>query len=802
MLKNLKYLLVFSLLIIGSFVFNFSRAEAADRYWVVGTDSWADYDNHWSASSGGATADGNLPTASDNCIFDTNSIAVDGAYSVSIGNGINATCNDFTMDGPGSGFNVTLSSPGFNSKSLTISGSMNLIGGSADITRTYDGTLTFNSTSGTKTITTNGVSLSSPIFDGVGGTWQIQDTFNVSGTLTLSNGSLDTNNQTINANILQSNGSAARTLSLGSSAVNACIDFGTSPSNFTFNAGTSIVTCTGGYDFNGGGKTFYDVVYTVNGENRPFRGANTFHDLTLNGDASPTTSMALYGNQTITADLGIDGNSDVHRILIESFDTSSNVGTPRTISAGTVSVSNADFQDIVGAGAADWDISASVGRAGDCQGNSGITFSTPVTRYWVGGAGNWSDTAMWSNTSGGGSGSSVPLCSDNVVFDVNSFDSTSQEVVADTGRLGKNVTFVGIINDPNIDLLSYTNSLYGSLTWDIGVTTTDEGSLSFKGRGSETIDLNGSTLGLYLTIDSFGGTYTLSDDLNVSHDFTFNSGTFDANGFDLLMPKFYSSTSNAKTLNMGSGTWEISGVDGFWDIGSASNLTLNAETSTIKVTDTSGSERIFYGDGETYYNFWSDAGISTGDLKIDGSNTFNDFKDTGTAAHNILFTNGTTQTVSTFNVSGTLGNLITLNSDNDGDTFALVKTGGGTISSDYLNIQHSVATPADTWYAGLNSTDNQANATAGSGWIFTVPPVVVEESSHSSSGSRSKARINVLSVPIITPLDPQLPSDCLVGDKFSSMTGQPCPLVVNVPPAATFVFLNNLSLGMPNPDVK
>jgi hypothetical protein len=52
----------------------------------------------------------------------------------------------------------------------------------------------------------------------------------------------------------------------------------------------------------------------------------------------------------------------------------------------------------------------------------------------------------------------------------------------------------------------------------------------------------------------------------------------------------------------------------------------------------------------------------------------------------------------------------------------LVKTGGGTISSDYLNIQHSVATPASTWYAGTHSTNNQGVSTAGSGWIFTDVP--------------------------------------------------------------------------------
>lgn len=43
---------------------------------------------------------------------------------------------------------------------------------------------------------------------------------------------------------------------------------------------------------------------------------------------------------------------------------------------------------------------------------------------------------------------------------------------------------------------------------------------------------------------------------------------------------------------------------------------------------------------------------------------------------------------------------------------------GGAVTTDYMNIQHSIATPANTWYAGSNSTDNQANETAGSGWIF------------------------------------------------------------------------------------
>jgi hypothetical protein len=103
-----------------------------------------------------------------------------------------------------------------------------------------------------------------------------------------------------------------------------------------------------------------------------------------------------------------------------------------------------------------------------------------------------------------------------------------------------------------------------------------------------------------------------------------------------------------------------------------------------------------------------------------GSNTFNDLTDDWTAAHSLHFIAGTTQTFTTFDVSGTAGNLITIDSSSSTATHALVKSWGGTISCEYLNIQHSVATPGSTWYA-TNSTDNQAVATSGSWWIITAP---------------------------------------------------------------------------------
>jgi len=49
-------------------------------------------------------------------------------------------------------------------------------------------------------------------------------------------------------------------------------------------------------------------------------------------------------------------------------------------------------------------------------------------RYWVGGSGNWSNTAHWSVTSGGTGGASLPDSQTSCYFDANSFSGAAQTV--------------------------------------------------------------------------------------------------------------------------------------------------------------------------------------------------------------------------------------------------------------------------------------------------------------------------------------------------------------------------------------
>lgn len=264
----------------------------------------------------------------------------------------------------------------------------------------------------------------------------------------------------------------------------------------------------------------------------------------------------------------------------------------------------------------------------------------------------------------------------------------------------------------------------GTGTWDNATTT--HWAASSNGPGGQSVPGSGDTV----TFDgsSGGGTVTPNYDMTVISITTGAfTGTLDfsANNNNPTMGTFSGTGTGTRVLNLGSGTFTLTGITTPWSFITTTNLTFNAGTSTIKITASSSNEITFSGGGQTYYNLWWSRGSSTGLCDILGSNTFNDFKDDGTGTHTIQFKSGTTQTVTTFTVSGIAGHLISLGSYDGLDpntlTHALVKSGGGVISCDYLAIAHSVATPSSTWYAGANSTDNQATATAGSGWIFTAP---------------------------------------------------------------------------------
>jgi len=682
-------------------------ADAADRYWVGGTGNWNDDDNHWATSSGGTPADGNLPTASDNCIFDGSSSG-GAAYTVTVN--VSATCLDFTMGAPGGGNNVTWA----GSSALAISGSMNLSAGSADITRTYTGTITFNATTSGKTITLNGVSLASSFtFNGSGGEWTLQDALTTTGSITLTAGSLNTNGVAVNISSLASTSSSTRTLTLGASTVTMTGNWNiTNSTSFTFNANTSTLTSNNtNFTFTGAGFTYNTVNITGGASTtNTINNRNTFANLTLTGGAGVANVFSLTQSQTITGTFTVAGNSAANRVLIAS----SVIGTARTLTAAAVTISNADFRDITGAGAATWNISAATGGSGDCGGNSGITFTTATTRYWVGGTGNWNATTEWAASSGGASGATAPLCQDDVVFDNGSFNGTGQTVTNNAARMGKSIDWTAYSEGQTPTLSITTNgAIFGSLTLISGMTFSGTVVLTFEGRSTYTLTTAGKSIGHQIQLNAPGGTLTLQDALTSTSTITVNNGHLDLNDVNVTCTTFSSSSTAARTISMGGGTLTLTASGTPFSLSSTTNLTFNRETSTIKLTNNSSTVKSFSGGGQTYYNFWN-ATAGTGDVEISGSNTFNDIRiDAGRVNR---FTAGTTTTLTTLTATGSPGNMITISSVTSA-SHTLLKADSNQTNNDYLILKYSTATPSCTFFAGTNSTDGGNN----SGWTFTAP---------------------------------------------------------------------------------
>jgi hypothetical protein len=258
-----------------------------------------------------------------------------------------------------------------------------------------------------------------------------------------------------------------------------------------FDAGTSLITMTAASPtFNGGGKTFYRVTTGALAAGGPMTvtGNNTFFDLTLTAPAGASVAnVAFYDDQTVTRNFTVSsGGTAVRRVYVKGIATGSPViGITRTITVGSaLSANNSDFQDITIAGSPS---GTSPLRAGDCGGNSGITFPAPKTVYWnLAGTQQWTATA-WATSSGGApSLNNFPLAQDTAVFDDAGAAGT---ITASPGQTAGSIDMSARTSAMTINLS--TTNVHGSFSFGTGVTNSSGSGLFFKGRGTSTITSNG-----------------------------------------------------------------------------------------------------------------------------------------------------------------------------------------------------------------------------------------------------------------------------------------------------------------------
>lgn len=543
-------------------------------------------------------------------------------------------------------------------------------------------------------------------FDVASGGGTVTVTATVSVTLISVAGSttLNTNGQTISATLIALNGASA-SLQLGASVVNLSGGFGWAYFLGALSAASATFNLTADAFVDSVGGSYGTVNFTPRTTTGAFTGSFTVGALTLTNTAVKTMVFTLSAGVTVTGLFTATGNSATNRLLIQS----NTVGSARTITAGSVSLSNVDFMDITGAGAAAPFTGTSLG---DCLGNSGITFTASATQYWkttTTGTKTWSTAGNWFlATNGGGGAGRVPLPQDDVVFDANSIGAASTIVQTDMPRLGRSLTFTGVANSPTLTNTT-ANTLYGSLTL-AGITPSGTNALTFGARSAATLTSAGKTFTQALTINAPSGTVTLSDALITAGAITLTNGTLNDGGFAVTV--LSASIGASTTLTKGAGTWTLTGSGAVWTMSTATIT----DSGVLKFTDATVTTKTFAGGGKTYNLVWFAPGAGTGTFQITGSNTFGELRDGGTSAHSILFTAGTTQTIGTWSVRGNSGALITIGSITAaGHTLSKAS---GTVAADYLSISRSTATGGASWYAGANSTDGGNN----SGWIFAAPP--------------------------------------------------------------------------------
>ncbi len=172
-----------------------------------------------------------------------------------------------------------------------------------------------------------------------------------------------------------------------------------------------------------------------------------------------------------------------------------------------------------------------------------------ATRYWIGGAGDWVDTANWSASSGGAGGASVPTSADDVVFDSASGASLFS-VRFDTFGSGvcNNLTIATSAN-ARVHMpmgTAETLSIYGNLTISAsahasaGVVAESNQLYMAATSGTKTIDTGGKSNVLGDMAISGGATYSLSSNVAATladegTTITVSAGTLDINGKTLTV---------------------------------------------------------------------------------------------------------------------------------------------------------------------------------------------------------------------------------------------------------------------------
>ncbi|MBC8147028.1 MAG: hypothetical protein H8E98_03450, partial [Bacteroidetes bacterium] len=610
------------------FLFIASQGFGANYYWVGGTGNWSDI-NHWVTSSGGTVKHSVVPSPQDNVFFDGNSFSVDGE-TVTMNIGI-TTCRDLDL----SGTIKTHSLSGITS-AIKIFGSLKL---SSLTSLNYNGDLFFEALSTGHTISTSGKHILCTVyFNGIGGGYTLMDSLDISNSVYLNYGALNTNGKTFRCNEFLSQNTNTRVLNISGSKIytNAWDVTGTNLSLTSQNSIISIFNSQGEFKHLGT-AIYYDVSFTNINANNLFSTTDaTFHIVrfagkgSINGNNTYDSLILGYGktylfepSKTQTFILGLQACGHCsNRITLKSSTLSQAIFSK---SSGTVIIDQAKLENISAVGGASFIANSSIDKGG----NTGwiINAPTPLNLYWVGGNGDWDDTLHWSYTSGGPGGACIPRKTDNVFFDINSFNAINQTVmlaITDTSEC-HDMTWTATSWRPVFDgNLGVNLDIYGSLAFCQNLNVNYAGETRFKATtAGKTILMSGCSFPYPVYFEGSNGGWTLLDTFRTQSVLILNKGHLNTNSKTVYSYRFESISFNSKILTLGSSHFFVTGfgTNSTWYV-DGTNITLNAGTSIIKLTADSAGMLNTNATQLVYHNVEF---VDTGGLGIftNSSTTFN-----------------------------------------------------------------------------------------------------------------------------------------------------------------------------------
>ena len=502
-----------------------------------------------------------------------------------------------------------LGTAGYTAKSVNFTGFVGTLGATAACTVYGNYTLssgmtvtasanvlTFGATSGTNIITTSGKTVPPIAINGLGGTFNISGSLTTSGLFQVLAGTFSTTVSNHNITCTQfdsSTNTSARSISLNGSTVTISGTAGITldSTNLTFNAGTSQITLTNATSTvisSVGGGTFYNVSCTGGGT-VALSTVNTYNNLTLTNGPSVPSVVTVSDTQTINGVFASVSTNATTRLTLQSITD----GVQETISAGSVSLSDIDFQDIYAAGATIPWTGTRLGNLGD---NTNITFGTSNTRYWsLATGGNWNAIA-WATTSGGTPDvNNFPLPQDTCIIQNTGLNTSATITINANWNIGS-INMSGRTTAMTLAIGVTTPFIYGSWINGSGYTITGTGTVNFVGQDAvQTITGLAITFTPNIAVNTIAQTVQLGSALTMgaTSTFTLTSGVLSLNGYNLTTGIFSSNNTNTRTILFGSNNIILSHTTAATTVLSMANATGFNYTGTGGFTSPMSVTRTF-----------------------------------------------------------------------------------------------------------------------------------------------------------------------------------------------------------------